>query len=117
LNFSSNRLVDPARDNLELYDVKILRSNSNFQFTERLGLRNIVEYSTQESTFDFNVLAQYRVNAGTVFFLGYDDRYQQADLIMGDQDGDGQDEPLFQSESLRRTNRAIFFKAQYLLRY
>ena len=46
-----------------------------------------------------------------------DDHYQQADLIIGDQDGDGRDEPLFQSRDLRRINRAIFFKAQYLLRY
>jgi len=117
LNFTHSRLVDPDRNDLELYDIKILRSNSNVQFTERFGLRNIIEYSTQEETFDFNLLFQYRVNAGTVIYAGYDDHYQQADLIMGDQDGDGEDEFLFQSENLRRTNRAIFVKAQYLLRF
>jgi hypothetical protein len=117
LNFSSNRLTDPTREDLELYDVKILRANTNIQFTDRFGLRNIVEYSTQEETFDLNLLFQYRVNAGTVVYLGYDDHYQQADLILGDQDGDGNDEQIFFDDALRRTNRAIFVKAQYLLRY
>ena len=117
LNYTSSRLTDPRRGDLELFDVEIIRFNTNFQFTERLGFRNIVEYSTQEETLDFNLLAQYQVNAGTVFYLGYDDHYQQADLIEGDRDGDGVDEYLFQGDSLRRINRAIFFKAQYLLRY
>ncbi len=117
LNFTSSRLVDPDRNDLELYDIQILRSNSNIQFTERFGLRNIMEYSTQDETFDFNLLFQYRVNAGTVFFAGYDDHYQQSDWITGDRDRDGEDEILFQGKNLRRTNRAIFVKAQYLLRY
>ena len=116
-NYTFSRLTDPSRGDLELYNIKIIRSNTSVQFTERLGLRNIVEFSTQDETLDFNLLAQYQVNAGTVFYLGYDDHYQQADLIEGDRDGDGNDEYLFQGDSLRRTNRAIFFKAQYLLRY
>ncbi len=41
----------------------------------------------------------------------------QADLIEGDRDGDGIDDQLFFSNELRRTNRAIFAKLQYLLRY
>jgi hypothetical protein len=57
------------------------------------------------------------VNAGTVFYLGYDDHYRQADLIRGDRDGDGIADQLFQSDELRRTNRALFVKLQYLLRY
>ena len=47
-----------------------------------------MEYSTQDETFDFNLLFQYRVNAGTVFFAGYDDHYQQSDWITGDRDRD-----------------------------
>ena len=35
----------------------------------------------------------------------------------GDRDGDGIDDQLFFAEELRRTNRAIFVKLQYLLRY
>ena len=61
--------------------------------------------------------SNYRINAGAVFYLGYDDHYQQADLIEGDRDGDGIDDQLFLSDELRRTNRAIFVKLQYLLRY
>ena len=61
--------------------------------------------------------SNYRINAGAVFYLGYDDHYQQADLIEGDRDGDGIDDQLFLSDELRRTNRAIFVKPQYLLRY
>ena len=48
------------------------------------------------------------MNAGTVFYLGYDDHYQQGDLIEGDRDGDGFDDQLYFSRALRRTNRAIF---------
>ena len=63
------------------------------------------------------MLATFRINAGTVFFLGYDDHYQQADFIVGDGDGDGFEEQLFYRGELQRTNRAIFVKLQYLLRY
>ncbi|MSR23457.1 MAG: hypothetical protein EXR92_07950 [Gemmatimonadetes bacterium] len=117
LSFSSTRLTDPDAGDLELFDVKIARAITNVQFTDRLGLRNITEYNTQDATLDLNVLLQYRVNAGTVFFVGYDDHYQQADRIEGDRYGDGIDEQLFYTNPLRRTNRAIFLKAQYLLRY
>ena len=58
----------------------------------------------------------YRIKAGTVFYVGYDDHYQQGDLIEGDRDGDGFDEQLYYTQGLRRTNRAIFAKFQYLFR-
>ena len=117
LSLNSRRLTDPSNGGAELFDVTIIRGTTNVQFTERLGMRNITEWNTQDETFDFNVLFNYRINAGTVFFLGYDDHYQQADLIEGDSDGDGLQEQLFFTEGLRRTSRAIFVKLQYLLRY
>ena len=117
LRWSSRRLTDPANGDAELFDVTILRATTNMQFTERLGMRNITEWNTQDETFDMNVPFNYRINAGTVFFIGYDDHYQQADLIEGDRDGDGLREQLFYTSGLRRTNRAIFIKLQYLLRY
>ncbi len=40
----------------------------------------------------------------------------QADLIEGDINGDGIDEQLFYESDLRRTNRALFAKVQYLFR-
>ena len=117
LSLNARRLTDPDNGDTEIFDVKILRGTTNFQFTERLGVRNITEFNTADETFDLNVLFNYRVNAGTVFFLGYDDHYRQEDLIFGDRDGDGESEQLFFTGNRRRTNRAIFVKMQYLLRY
>ena len=57
------------------------------------------------------------MNSGTVLYAGYDDHFQQADLIEGDRDGDGIEEQLFFRTGKRRTNRAFFVKMQYLLRY
>ena len=47
----------------------------------------------------------------------YDDHYRQADHIMRDLDGNGIDDRIFQSTALKRTNRAVFVKLQYLFRY
>ena len=48
--------------------------------------------------------------------------FTRGPLLMGSRrlrsrDGDGIDDQLFFSDELRRTNRAIFVKLQYLLRY
>ena len=64
-----------------------------------------------DKQFDVNVLFTYRVNGGTVFYVGYDDHYQQEDQI------DEFEDQVFLSERFRRTNRAIFTKLQYLFRY
>jgi len=115
LNFNSSRLTDPTSDG-EIFDVQIIRANTTYQITDRLGVRNITEFNTEDETFDLNVLFNYRVNAGTVFYLGYDDHYQQGDRIFGDTNGDGFEEQLYYTGALRRTNRAIFAKLQYLFR-
>ncbi len=119
ININTSRLVDPRNDDELVFDVTIVRALSTYQFTDRLALRNIAEFNTLERTAGLNLLVSYRVNAGTVFYIGYDDRYQQGDLIMGeDFDGDGMDDYLFPSvTTLQRTNRAFFTKFQYLFRY
>ena len=117
LRFQRRSLTDPSNGDAELFDVRIFRATTNFQFTDRLGIRNITEFNSRDETFDFNVLFNYRVNAGTVFFVGYDDHFQQADLIEGDRDGDGFEEQIFYTTGKRPTSRAIFVKLQYLLRY
>ncbi len=117
LRFDHRRLTDPAAGDAALFDVKIIRAQSTFQFTDRLGVRNITEWNTEDETFDLNFLVNYRVNAGTVVYLGYDDHYQEADLIEGDTDGDGFLEQLYFTQGLERTSRAIFLKIQYLFRY
>jgi hypothetical protein len=107
INVNYSRLVDP-RDGSEVFDVKILRSQTTYQFTERLLLRSILEYNTFDTTFDANLLVTYRVNAGTVFFVGYDDHYRQGNRL---------DAVRFPTDAFRQTNRAVFTKLSYLLRY
>ena len=68
--------VNPL-DNTEVFDVKIFRSRTTYQFTDRLSLRHIMEHNTQNGTLGNNILMTYRINAGTVVFLGYDDRFQR----------------------------------------
>jgi hypothetical protein len=107
LNVNFSQLVDPRTDT-EVFDVKIYRSQTSYQFTERLLLRSILEYNTFDRTFDNNLLLAYRVNSGTVFYLGYDDHYQQGDRILNG---------LCPGSQFERTNRAFFTKFSYLFRY
>ena len=102
------RFTDPRNGDLEVFNVKIFRALSTYAFTDRLLFRNISEYNTFDKTLDLNILFTYRVDAGTVFYIGYDDHYRQADRI---------DDELFPTTDLRRTNRAVFTKLQYLFRY
>ena len=103
----SSRLRDPLT-NEQLFDVKIVRTATSYQFTDRFLFRNIIEYNTFSKQLAANFLVTYRVNAGTVLFVGYDDHYQQGDLI---------DAVRFPTRELQQTNRAIFMKVSYLFRY
>ena len=85
-----------------------MRAFTTYQFTDRFLLRSIVEYNTFSTRLGGNLLLTNRINAGTAFYLGYDDHYQQGDHI---------DAYRFPTPDLRRTNRAIFTKLQYLFRY
>jgi len=100
------RFTDVRTDRLD-FDVKIFRALTTYQFTERLLLRNILEGNTLSGTLGVNLLGTYRVNAGTVFFVGYDDRYREGSQLAPDR---------FDSEAYQRTNRAFFAKLQYLYR-
>jgi len=111
VNMSTSRLVDSA-DHLEVFNVKIFRALTTYQFSDRLVLRNILEHNTFNRTLGANLLLTYRVNSGTVFFIGYDDRYKQGDLILDDDD-----QPVFLTTDMLRTNRAFFMKISYLFRY
>ena len=117
ININTNRFTDPRNGDDLVFDVKIVRALTTYQFTDRFLLRNITEFNTLDETLGLNFLFTYRVNAGTVFYVGYDDRYQQADRIERDLDGDGIDDRLFQTTATKRTNRAFFLKFQYLFRY
>ena len=103
-----SQFVDP-RDETELFDIKILRNRSTYQFTDRFLVRHILEHNTWSGTVGNNLLLTYRINTGTVMFLGYDDRYQQGSRIS--------DAMFPRTRLLERTNRAVFTKVSYLLRY
>ena len=118
INLSTSDFFDVRTGDLLVFDVKILRALSTYQFTDRFLLRNITEYNTYEKRLGLNLLFTYRVNAGTAFYIGYDDHYRQGDLIFDDLDGDGYTEQVFPAvTALQRTNRAFFTKFQYLFRY
>ena len=110
-NMTTSRLIDPF-DQTEVFDVKIFRTQTTYQFTDRLLLRNIMEYDTFDRTLGANLLLTYRVNSGTVFYVGYDDRYKQGNLLFDDDD-----EQLYYTTDFERTSRAIFTKISYLFRY
>jgi len=117
INVNASNLVDPLDDS-EVFNVKIYRALTTYQFTDRLLLRNILEYNTFNRTVGANVLFTYRINSGTVFFIGYDDHYQQGDLILDQTDEFAYlGNTRFFTTDLLRTNRAFFTKISYLFRY
>ena len=118
LSLNISNFMDPTTGDVVIFDVKIFRTLSTFQFSDRLLFRNITEYNTYDRTLALNALFTYRVNAGTVFYIGYDDHYQQADRILSDMNGDGfNEQPFPMLSTLQQTNRAFFMKFQYLFRY
>ena len=112
IEINTSRFVDPRVDQ-EVFNVKIFRALTTYQFTERLLARNITEVNTFDGTLALNLLATYRVNSGTVFYAGYDDRYRQEDRF----DTVTYPALVFPGQNYRRTNRAFFMKLQYLFRY
>lgn len=114
LSMDTSHFTDPRRDDEEVFDVKITRLQTTFTLTDRFLVRNIAEFNSFDKQLDFNLLFTYRVNGGTVFYVGYDDHYQQERLIQG---LDPIQERFILSEHYRRTNRAFFTKLQYLFRY
>jgi TolB-like protein len=122
VNIRTSRFMDPCgffmaglndgeRDeDGEIFNVNIFRALNTYQFTDRLALRNITEFNTHDRTVALNVLATYRVNSGTAFYVGYDDHYQQHEQFYDDQVN-------ITDRGYLQTNRAVFTKIQYLFRY
>ena len=111
LSLTTSNFTDPRNNDAQIFNVKITRLQTTYQLTDRLRVRNITEYDTFDTQFDFNLLVTYRVNGGTVFYVGYDDHYRQERFI------EDLEDQLFLSSEYRRTNRAIFTKLRYLFRY
>ena len=99
-NVDENRLV---------FDVKIARVFTTYQISDQWLLRNITEVNSFDKTLALNLLLTYRLNSGTAFYIGYDDRYQQRDKF--------DDSIVFPGTGYQQTNRAIFTKFQYLFRF
>ena len=117
INVRTNKFVNTNTDGNIAFDVNIFRALTTYQFSKRLQFRNISEYNSLQRSLGLNFLFTYRINAGTVFYFGYDDRYRQADRIDWDLNSDSLSDPFFQSNHRVRTNRAIFTKLQYLFRF
>ncbi len=100
-SLEASRLID-RRTGVSLVAQTIYRLEAGYRFSDRLFLRTILERDTGVSRAGANVLLTYRVNAGTVAFLGYDDRFAAADPPS--------------PRRLRVTNRAIFTKVSFLWR-
>lgn len=121
IRVTTSRFTDPHRSFIEglndgeraedgeIFDVKIFRTLTTYQFTDRLLFRNIAEVNTFDETLGLNFLMTYRVNSGTAFYVGYDDHYRQRAQF---------DEQVnLTASGYQQTNRAIFTKFQYLFRY
>jgi hypothetical protein len=106
ISLSTSQFVD-RRIDTELFDARIFRAATTYQFTDRLLIRNITQYNTLDKTLDANLLVTYRVNAGTVFFVGYDDHHREGRQVNAG---------LFEADPWLRTNRSVFAKLQYLYR-
>ncbi len=101
---------DGERDeNGLIFDVNIFRALNTYQFTDRLLFRTITEFNTYDQTLGLNFLFTYRVNAGTAFYIGYDDHYRQREQF--------DDQVNITDSGYVQTNRAVFTKFQYLFRY
>jgi hypothetical protein len=107
LNLNSSRFVN-REQGATVFDIKILRVLTTYQFTNRLLMRNILDFNSYDRTRGTNLLLTYRVNAGTAFYVGYDDRYRQGDYINA---------ALLPTPRQQATNRSIFTKLQILFRY
>ncbi len=121
INITTSRFTDPLglfvaglndgerKEDGEVFNVNILRALNTYQFTDRLALRNITEFNTYRGTVGLNLLATYRVNSGTAFYVGYDDHYRQYEFF--------DDQVNAIDRGYLQTNRAVFTKIQYLFRY
>ena len=105
---NTSRFTDVRAGDVEVFNIKLFRALSTFTFTDRLLIRNITEYNSFAKTIALNLLATYRINALTVFYVGYDDHYRQLEQFYDE---------FFPGTEFQRTNRAFFTKLQYLFRY
>lgn len=106
-----------------IFDNHIIRSNVNYQFTRRLSLRFITDYSAvlpsstlmskdKEKRVSFDALFTYMLNPGTALYFGYTDLYDNLRF-------DPLESPALQRSTFPdlNTGRQIFVKLSYLFRF
>ena len=106
-----------------IVDNHIWRSRAAYQFTRRLSLRAIVDYSAvlpdaalirleREKRFAADVLATYQVNPWTAMYVGYTDGYGNMEI-----DPITRDRLRATDSAFHSTGRQVFVKLSYLLRF
>ena len=106
-----------------IVDNHIWRSRAAYQFTRRISLRGIVDYSAvlpdpglidleREKRFSADILATYQVNPWTAVYVGYTDGYGNIELDPQSRNRLRPTESVFHN-----TGRQVFLKLSYLLRF
>ncbi len=106
-----------------IVDNHIWRSRASYQFTRRLSLRAILDYSAvlperslialdREKTFTADALVTYLVNPWTAVYAGYTDGYGNVEIDPLSRDRLRVTDSVFHS-----TGRQVFVKLSYLLRF
>ena len=119
-----------ARDNVPqvqpgavIVDNHIWRSRASYQFTRRLSLRAILDYSgvlpdstlidlEREKRFTADVLATYQIDPWTAIYVGYTDGYGNLEIDPLSRDRLRPTDSAFHS-----LGRQVFVKTSYLLRF
>ncbi len=98
-----SRLTDKETGE-EHFSGYIARLRVKYQFSRRLFLRSVVQYSDFSESLEIDPLLTYKVNAFTALHVGSTHDLDQFTRMEGDQ------------TYFRQSNRQLFFKVQYLFR-
>ena len=104
-----------------IFSNALSRTKLSLQVTRELSLRTILDYTTIASDptltsiqrvrrFNADVLATYLVNPWTALYLGYTSGFQNPTA-----DGDGTD--VLRAPRLERSDRQVFAKVSYIVRF
>jgi hypothetical protein len=106
-----------------IFDLHMVRTKANYQFTRSLSLRAIVDYNVvtpdetlvaldHDKRFTLDILATYLLNPGTAVYVGVTDAYANLSI-------DPTVSPVVQQTNAATvsTGRQFFVKMSYLLRF
>jgi hypothetical protein len=93
IEFSPTRYRLWGKEGSQLYDLTIIESKINYQFTKYLGIRFITQYHSLKKSGKFFPLFSFEPNAFTIFYLGGNHSF---------------------GEETNGTNPSLFLKLRYL---